>query len=393
MEVAQSVRAANVSGISLLQHHILLKNANGLDRGDLKPPAPTLTAQEGSKEERGVSALDFPASTFLSFCSAGQMVHVCVTGGSGFLASWLIKLLLERGYHVRATVRDPDDFTKTAHLFSLAHGRERLELFKADLLDEGCFDTIVENCEGVFHTASPVNMVTINPEEELIKPAVKGTLNVLRACAMSKSVRRVLLTSSMAAVVSSITNNQETPTVYESTWSDQSHWRAKRFWYGLSKLLAEEAALCFAKEKGIDLVTIVPGMIAGRCLQPNLDTASKLVMEILTGKRSFLQNVAHAWVDVRDVAEAHILAFETPLASGRYLCAREVMDSPTLLEILLKHYQLPKPVLQSFVDKPLPSAPVFKVSIRKLESLGINLKPIEDAIMESIECLIERGLL
>ncbi|MCO5602414.1 hypothetical protein L7F22_056545 [Adiantum nelumboides] len=152
----------------------------------------------------------------------------------------------------------------------------------------------------------------------------------------------------MAAVVSSMSNNHEKPIVDESTWSTESHWQAKKFWYGLSKLLAEKAALCFAYEKGIDLITIVPGMIAGRPLQSNIDTGSKLVMEILTGKRSPLLNVAHAWVDVRDVAEAHILAFETPSASGRYLCAGDVMDSPTLLDLLLKLIprQLPTAVLQ-----------------------------------------------
>ncbi|MCO5606527.1 hypothetical protein L7F22_060715 [Adiantum nelumboides] len=152
-------------------------------------------------------------------------------------------------------------------------------------MDKACFDAILDGCEGVFHTASPAIMITDNPEEELINPAVKGTLNVLQACAKSRSVKRILLTSSMAAVVSGMSNNHEKPpaVVDESTWSDESHWQEKKFWYGLSKLLAEKAAWCFAYEKGLDPITIVPGMIAGRPLQSNLDTGSKLVMEILTG--------------------------------------------------------------------------------------------------------------
>lgn len=320
------------------------------------------------------------------------MALVCVTGGSGFLASWLIKLLLERGFNVRATVRNPGDLERTAHLHTLPHANERLELVKADLLDDGCFDAVVDGCEGVFHTASPVKMATDNPEEELIKPAKQGTLNVLKACAKSKSVRRVVLTSSMSAVFSHIPTNTGTLLIDENLWSDQGYWKARKFWYGLSKLLAEQTAWSFAKERSLDLVTIVPGMIAGRPLQPNLDTGSKLVLEILTGKESYLQNVAHAWVDVKDVAEAHVLAFEASTASGRYLCADRVMDSPTLLEVLQKiipdHLLPPR-----YVDKPLPSATTFHVSTKKLQGLGLTPRPIEDAFKETINSLTERGFL
>ncbi|GMI78921.1 hypothetical protein like AT1G51410 [Hibiscus trionum] len=80
---------------------------------------------------------------------------VCVTGASGFIASWLVNLLLQRGYTVNATVRDPNDRKKTEHLQALDGANERLHLFKAELLEEGSFDSVVEGCIGVFHTASP----------------------------------------------------------------------------------------------------------------------------------------------------------------------------------------------------------------------------------------------
>jgi len=102
-----------------------------------------------------------------------------VTGVSGFLASEIVHPLLERGYVVRGTVRDPNNQEKNAHLTSLPGAKKRLTLFKADLLDEGCFDAALKDTEGVFHVASPYNYT--GGEEELVTPAVKGTLNVLRS--------------------------------------------------------------------------------------------------------------------------------------------------------------------------------------------------------------------
>ncbi|KAI3472700.1 hypothetical protein Pfo_030966, partial [Paulownia fortunei] len=83
------------------------------------------------------------------------MKTVCVTGASGYIASWLVKFLLQRGYTVKASVRDLNDPKKTQHLLALDGAKERLQLIKANLLEEGSFDSVVEGCDGVFHTASP----------------------------------------------------------------------------------------------------------------------------------------------------------------------------------------------------------------------------------------------
>ncbi|KAJ0094376.1 hypothetical protein Patl1_17141 [Pistacia atlantica] len=125
---------------------------------------------------------------------------VCVTGASGYIASWLVKLLLERGYSVKATVRDPDDH-KVKHLHEFDGAKEKLLLFKADLLEEGSFDSAIDGCEGVFHTASPVVLSPNDPQAELIDPAVKGTLNVLKSCAKVQSVKRVIVLSSLASII------------------------------------------------------------------------------------------------------------------------------------------------------------------------------------------------
>ncbi|KAM0838265.1 hypothetical protein ACQ4PT_061096 [Festuca glaucescens] len=89
--------------------------------------------------------------------------RVCVTGGGGYIASWLVKLLLSRGYAVHATVRDPCD-PKNAHLTQLDGAAEGLRLFKADVLDRAALAAAVEGCEGVFHVASPV------PADKIVDP-------------------------------------------------------------------------------------------------------------------------------------------------------------------------------------------------------------------------------
>ncbi|XP_048129600.1 cinnamoyl-CoA reductase 1-like [Rhodamnia argentea] len=125
---------------------------------------------------------------------------LCVTGAGGSLASRVVKILLSQGYIVLCTVRDPSD-AKYAHLKELDKASEKLRLFKADLLDYNSLRLAIEGCCGVLHVASPVPSSSVsNPEVELLAPAVKGTLNVPRACFEAK-VKRVVYVSSVAALM------------------------------------------------------------------------------------------------------------------------------------------------------------------------------------------------
>ena len=127
---------------------------------------------------------------------------VLVTGGTGYVASWIIKMLLEEGIIVNATVRDPSNIQKVEYLKALAEASAgQLKLFKSDLLDTGSFDEPMQDCELVIHTASPFFITGIkNPEEELIRPAKEGTRNVLESAKRNPTVQRVVLTSSVVAI-------------------------------------------------------------------------------------------------------------------------------------------------------------------------------------------------
>ncbi|KAM3686448.1 hypothetical protein ACJW30_10G003600 [Castanea mollissima] len=322
--------------------------------------------------------------------SGGAEKVVCVTGASGYIASWLVKLLLQRGYTVKATVRDPNDPRKVEHLLALDGAKERLHLFKADLLEEGSFDSVVDGCNGVFHTASPVINYSADPQTELIEPALKGTLNVLRSCAKGPSIKRVVITSSMAAVA--FNGKPLAPDVLiDETWfSDAALCEKSKLWYALSKTLAEVAAWKFVKENAIDMVTINPGFVIGPLLQPTLNTSVEPILKLVNGAKTF-SNATYRWADVRDVANAHILAFESPSASGRYCLVGGVMHYYEVVKIL--HELFPDMNLPEKSVDDNPFVPTYQVSKERAENLGLNFTPVEVSLKDTVESLKEKKLL
>lgn len=317
---------------------------------------------------------------------AGKVV--CVTGASGYIASWLVKLLLLRGYTVNATVRDPSDSKKVDHLVVLEGAKERLHLFKAELTEEGSFDASIKDCVGVFHTASPAFLQCDDHQakEKLIDPAIKGTINVLNSCAKVPSVKRVVLTSSIAAML--LNERPITPDtlVDETWWSDPDFCLREKKWYAASKVLAEQAAWQFAKDKDIDLITICPGWTIGSLLQPTLNESCAPIYNLIGAKT--YPDAAYGWVHVKDIANAHIQALEIQSASGRYALVERRVHFNDIIKILQEFYpnlQLPnkcvefKPYLRS-----------CKISRQKAESLEIDFIPFEIGLKETIECFKEK---
>ncbi|XP_048551299.1 phenylacetaldehyde reductase-like isoform X2 [Triticum urartu] len=323
--------------------------------------------------------------------SSGMGKVVCVTGASGYIASWLVKLLLHRGYTVRATVRDTADPKRTLHLQALDGAKDRLHLFKASLLEEGSFDAAVAGCDCVFHTASPFYHNVKDPKAELLDPAVNGTLNVLRSCKKA-SIKRVIITSSMAAVA--YNGKPRTPdVVVDETWFSSAEVCEKNEqWYVLSKTLAEEAAWKFANDNGFEIVTINPAMVIGPLLQPTLNTSVEAILKFINGMSDHLlhnPNFSFGWVNVKDVALAHILAYEVPSANGRYCMVERVAHHSEIVKII--HEMYPNfPVPDKCADD-APFVPIYQVSKDKIRSLGMELIPLETSLKETIESLREKG--
>eukprot|EP00898_Chlorokybus_atmophyticus_P006413 jgi/Chlat1/6773/Chrsp50S06463 len=320
---------------------------------------------------------------------------VCVTGAAGFIGSHVVRELLARGYSVRGTVRNPDDPNKTGHLKALP-GAEKLTLVSADLLSEESIDAAIEGCEGVLHTAYPVPAPgSGSEEEEMRRLAVDGTLAVLRACKSTQSVKRVVLTSSFAALMASKAAEQPGHVLTEDDWTDVETQRQRKNWYVMSKTLGEKAAWDFLeKEKPqFDLVAIQPCFVWGPMLQTQLNTTAQMIRDLLDGSKDNVPDRAVGGVDVREVATAHALAVESPKASGRYLMAAEPTTYVGLCDLLRKLFPDRKvPTSFDYGESGTPAQPQ-KFDNRKARELGVEFRPIEQTLKDTVSSLIEKGYL
>ncbi|CAO2211071.1 unnamed protein product [Urochloa humidicola] len=315
---------------------------------------------------------------------AGNGQTVCVTGAAGYIASWLVKLLLEKGYTVKGTVRNPDD-PKNAHLKALEGASERLILCKADLLDYDAICRAVQGCQGVFHTASPV---TDDPEQ-MVEPAVRGTEYVISAAAESGTVRRVVFTSSIGAVTMDPSRGPDV-VVDESCWSDLDFCKKTRNWYCYGKAVAEQAAWDAARQRGVDLVVVNPVLVVGPLLQATVNASIAHVLKYLDGSARTFANAVQAYVDVRDVAAAHLAVFESAAASGRHLCAERVLHREDVVRILAKLFpEYPVPTRCS--DEKNPRKQPYKFSNQKLRDLGLEFRPVSQSLYDTVKSLQEKG--
>jgi dihydroflavonol-4-reductase len=327
---------------------------------------------------------------------------VAVTGASGFVGAHVTKALLAAGHRVRGTVRDATDAGKTSHLRALPNSGG-LDLATADLRDEHSFDEAFSGCEWICHVASPVSFKPKDPVADIIEPAVVGTLNVLKAAARSGSVRRVVLTSSTAAV-----HGFEAPSgthLTERDWNETSS--ARRSAYLRSKVLAERAAWHFVESTDLELVTILPPYAFGPVLcRDHARTSVAWIDRIVRSKIPMIPNINLALVDVEDVAVAHVRALERPEARGRYMLVRDTHWFAEIVEVIRRRFpdlKVPRrrsPIvltyLSSLFDDML--TPYFwrqclgKTytfdSSRAQRELGIEFKPFEQSVVETVESIL-----
>ena len=339
-----------------------------------------------------------------------------VTGGSGYLAGWIIKYLLDDGHRVRATVRDKNNRAKVAHLMEIASGaRESFALFEADLLRPGSFDEAVQGCDFVIHTASPFFIQGIkNSKAQLIGPALEGTRNVLGAVNAASSVKRVVLTSSCVAVMSDPVEIRAVPggKCTEAVWNTTAD--EKHHPYAYSKTLAEQEAWRIAEQQDRwSLVTVNPGFAIGPSLSKRIDSTSiQFMIDLFSGKfKTGILNMYMGFVDVRDAARAHILAALKPEASGRHLLVADTLSYLAFVDLLRKRYAaaypLPKRNLPAFLSYML--GPFLGFSWKMLrgslgipfaydnayakQDLGVTFRPLEETAADHIDQLIRDGLL
>ena len=268
---------------------------------------------------------------------------VMVTGATGYVAGWLVSKLLEEGFTVHAPVRSPDDDLKLKYLNKLADKFPgSIKYFKADLLDQGSYAEAMVGCELVFHTASPFVIDVKDPVKELIEPAKLGTRNVLEQANKTPTVKRVVLTSSCAAIYCDNKELEEDSKqeFTEEDWNTNASVNHQPYSY--SKTLAEKEAWdVLGKQDRWDLVVVNPSLVIGPGINPNSTSESfKLIKQFGDGT---MKTGAPDWgigvVDVRDLADAHFNAGMIPEASGRYIISAYNTSFLEMAKPLRQHYQ------------------------------------------------------
>ncbi|MEX2441974.1 MAG: NAD-dependent epimerase/dehydratase family protein [Alkalispirochaeta sp.] len=337
---------------------------------------------------------------------------VVVTGASGYLGSWIVKQALEAGFTVRGTVRDHDDPEKTHHLRDLPYA-ERLTLHRADLLEKGAFHEIVAGADAVIHSASPFFAQHVdNAKEALVRPAVEGTRNVLTAAGATPSVRRVVLTSSVAAVIGDARDAADNPgrRADESCWNNVSSETYDPYSYSktAAERIAWEDSSC---QSQWDLVVINPAFIIGPSLSRRLDATSvSLIRRLGDGTfRTGVPELTMGFVDVRDVALAHIRVLETPEASGRVILAERVATLPEMVRVLRDQfgpeYSFPRRTVpkrlfwliaprfgldRRYVARNV-GIPFMLDTTRSREMLGIQYRDTRTTVIEHFQQLVDAG--
>lgn len=341
---------------------------------------------------------------------------VMVTGATGYLASWIVKRLLDEGVKVHATVRDPSDEVKVGHLSSIAEKSDAdLKLFKADLLEPGSFDQAATDCELIIHTASPFSITNVkNPEEELIRPAKEGTVNVLESVNRSSVAKRVVLTSSVVSIYGDNVDINTAPDgiFTENEWNQTSSPDHRP--YPFSKTVAEKEAWKIVGEQNQwDLVTVNPGWILGPSLSKRVDSASiKTMIEFADG--TYKSGVPRLWnpiVDVRDAAKAHVTAGFTPSASGRHIVVSENASLLDLGKLLRNNFgdQYPFPTKEppkllfwliapmfGFTRKWTTKNVGYKIQFDNSYSkkdLGMTYLPLKKTVKDHFQQILDDGLL
>jgi len=331
---------------------------------------------------------------------------VLVTGATGFVAGHVVRVFLEAGYSVRGTVRSADSIPSVLDKHPEKY-RSRLScVVVPDIATTNALHEAANGVTGIVHVASPFSMSVTDNEKELLKPAIQGALNALEAAAANSStVRKVVLTSSMAAILDLAKGLRPGYTYNEKDWNPVTYEQAKdsdngSFAYCASKALAEKAAWDWPSshpDSKFALAAIVPPWIIGPTVDghikslKHLNVSTEVVWRLINGSTKEVPPTDFAgFADVRDVARAHLLAFEKEEANGKRFLVGTHFDYQTACDILREKI----PELRATVPEGKKGygeiEPVYEVDgSRATEVLGLEYTPLEKSLVDTAEELME----
>jgi dihydroflavonol-4-reductase len=330
---------------------------------------------------------------------------ILVTGGSGFIAGYLIRQLAVEGWTINATIRSLAKETKVRALIGVPEAQ--LRFFAADLTNDAGWAEAVAGCSHVAHVASPFPAAAVRHEDELVVPAREGAIRALRF-ARDAGVRRFVMTSSMAAIAY---GHEGRSRFTEADWTDVN---AREIYpYVKSKTIAERAARDWVAAEGgaLEFCTINPSAVLGPVWGDDFSASIEVVKKMLEGALPGYPRLGFGIVDVRDVADLHVRALNAPgMAGERFVCSGpfymmaevgrvlrehlgpEARKVPTrnLPDFLVRLFALFDPVVRQVTGE------LGKVrdgdSSHAIEVLGWEMRPAEESIVDTARSLIDLGL-
>ncbi|KAF1814755.1 NAD(P)-binding protein [Eremomyces bilateralis CBS 781.70] len=338
------------------------------------------------------------------------MARVLLTGGSGFIAAYLLDQLLEKGYSIVTTVRSSEKGEKILKEHA-KYGKDKLDyVIVEDIAAENAFDTAVKSdppFEAVFHTASPFHYDVTDVQKELLDPAIKGTTGILKSVkAYAPTVKRIVITSSFASLIDRSKGAWPEHTYSEADWCPLTLEEALSNptpGYTASKTFAEKAAWAFLENEkpNFDIVTINPPAVLGPVAPwmnslAATNTSNQRILNFIQGqaKDEIPYSGVFFWVDVRDVATAHVQALEVAEAGkkpGRFFTTAGHFSNKEIVEVIRKNFpeykdQLPAPEAKGQGDYPAEGIYQYDNS-RVREILGVKFRSLEESVVDTVKSL------
>lgn len=335
---------------------------------------------------------------------------ILLTGVTGFLGSHTAIQLLNNGYKVTGTLRDLKRVGSIKKVIGRYTDRlDNLNFVQADLSDDKVWIELTEGMDYVLHVASPFPRELPKHEDDLIIPAKQGTLAILKAAAQNK-IKRVVMVSSSSAIQYGKTKEELTRTFSENDWTDVNNLEDTTPYFR-SKTIAEKAAWDFIQQdtSGMELTTILPGVILGKVLEEDFGTTANIIIKILNGSLPAVPKIGFEIVDVESLADLLLKAMVAPQAAGnRYIAAAGYLTFKEIAQLLKQRYperkistkELPNILTRFFA--------IFEASLKPiLLELGITRKlktdkavkelqwqPIspKDAVIACAESILEQGI-